>query len=62
MTSWLDQALMGYLRAKGVHCSTTIAGWHRFFSEMVRQKPVGIWLKNGGWNTEVFGNRMELHM
>jgi len=39
---------MGYLRAKGVHCSTTIAGWHRFFSEMVRQKPVGIWLKNGG--------------
>jgi len=30
----LAEALMGYLRAKGVHCSTTIAGWHRFFSEM----------------------------
>lgn len=25
---------MSYLYHKGVHCSTTIAGWHRFFAEM----------------------------
>jgi len=30
------QALMGYFQKRNVHCSTTIEGWHRFFSEMVR--------------------------
>eukprot|EP00435_Cladocopium_sp_Y103_P052811 s578_g16.t1 len=30
----LAEALMAYLHKRGVHCSTTIAGWHRFFSDM----------------------------
>ena len=42
MGAWLPltppivQALMGYFQKRNVHCSTTIEGWHRFFSEMVR--------------------------
>lgn len=30
----LAEALIAYLYKKGVHCSTTIAGWYRFFSEI----------------------------
>ncbi|CAL1131031.1 unnamed protein product [Cladocopium goreaui] len=30
----LAEALMAYLHKRGVHCSTTIAGWYRFFSDM----------------------------
>eukprot|EP00435_Cladocopium_sp_Y103_P054510 s578_g17.t1 len=30
----LAEALMGYFQKRNVHCSTTIEGWHRFFSEM----------------------------
>jgi hypothetical protein len=45
------QALMGYFQKRNVHCSTTIEGWHRFFSEMVRWgalEDVGR-IKNGNW-------------